>query len=308
MAGTEIHRIRTISELHQMMGLSRPEHPLISVINLDTANITGERRPGNLVFDFYAIALKRHGMGKVKYGQHLYHFDEGPMHFMAPGQVFGWEATSEIPKPSFMSGWILYIHPDFLWNTPLAKVIKQYEYFDYSVNETLFLTEAEEKTVINLMQNIQKEYLANTDQFSQNIIISLIEALLNYAERFYRRQFLTRKIENHQLLDLLEAILTDWFDCENLLTRGLPGVQDIAEQLHVSPNYLSTLLKVLTGRNTQQHIQDKLIATAKERISMTDLSVNEISYAMGFDHPQSFIRLFKAKTGLSPLAFRQTFN
>jgi AraC family transcriptional activator of pobA len=158
------------------------------------------------------------------------------------------------------------------------------------------------------MQNIQMEYLANMDHFSQDIIISLVETLLNYADRFYHRQFLTRKIENHQILDRLEAMLNSYFNSTDLSMQGLPSVQDIAEKLNISPNYLSGLLKVLTGRNTQQHIQDKVIEKAKEKISTTGLSVSEISYKLGFEHPQSFSRLFKAKTGLSPLAFRQTFN
>jgi AraC family transcriptional activator of pobA len=230
------------------------------------------------------------------------------MYFMAPGQVFGAGIISEEMRLSPMSGWALYIHPDFLWNTPLAKSIKRYEYFDYSVNEALLLTEKEEATIIGILQNIQTEYHANMDKFSQDIIISQVEVFLNYADRFYHRQFLTRKIENHQILDRLEELLTNYFNNHDLLAKGLPTVQYIAEKLHLSPNYLSSLLKVLTGRNTQQHIQDKMIEKAKEKISTTELSVSEISYELGFDHPQSFSRLFKAKTGLSPLAFRHTFN
>lgn len=306
MAGAETPRIQTIGELHHLMGLPRPEHPLISVINLEEAKRLG-KMPSSRAFGFYSIALKRHCGGNFKYGQHQYAVEGGVMYFMAPGQVIGPLTTNET-KPSPMSGWAVYIHPDFLWNTPLAKAIKRYEYFDYSVNEALYLTEKEESIIIGMMQNIQTEYFANTDKFSQDIIISMIEVLLNYADRFYHRQFLTRKIENHQILDRLEDILAAYFDSDNLLTMGLPSVQYIAEKLNVSPNYLSGLLKVLTGRNTQQHIQDKMIEKAKERISTTELSVSEISYELGFDHPQSFSRLFKAKTGLSPLAFRQAFN
>jgi len=186
--------------------------------------------------------------------------------------------------------------------------MKKYEYFDYAVNEALYLTEREEAIIIGLMQNIQTEYFANTDNFSQDIIISLVEVLLNYSDRFYHRQFLTRKIENHQILDRLEDILSGYFNSDELLIKGLPSVQHIAEKLNISPNYLSSLLKVLTGRNTQQHIQDKMIEKAKEKISTTELSVSEISFALGFEYPQSFSRLFKAKTGLSPLEFRHSFN
>ena len=240
----------------------------------------------------------------MKYGQQEYKYDEGVMYFMAPGQVFGWMSTTEETKDPPMSGWALYIHPDFLWNTPLAKSMKRYEYWDYSVNEALFLSEKEETTIIGVMQHIQNEYFANMDNFSQDIIISLVEVLLNYADRFYHRQFLTRKIENHQILDRLEGVLNS----EDLFSHGLPSVQYVAERLCLSPNYLSSLLKVLTGRNTLQHIQDKMIEKAKERISTTELSVSEISYELGFEHPQSFSRLFKAKTGVSPLGFRNRFN
>ena len=310
MSAAEPHRIKTISEYHHIIGLPRPEHPLISVLNLDDLKRSPGKVPGSLVFDFYSISLKRYCNGKFKYGQHQYTYDEGIMYFMAPGQVFGWmgAADTEETEMPVMSGWALYIHPDFLWNTPLAKSIRRYEYFDYAVNEALYLSEKEEATIIGVMQNIQSEYLANIDNFSQDIIISLIEVLLNYADRFYHRQFLTRKMENHQILDRLEALLTGYFNNDDLLTEGLPSVQYLAGELNISPNYLSGLLKVLTGRNTLQHIQDRMIEKAKEKISTTQLSVSEISYAMGFEHPQSFSRLFKAKTGLSPLAFRHSFN
>jgi len=228
------------------------------------------------------------------------------MFFISPNQVFGIEVNKDEELKHL--GWLLLIHPDFFWNTPLAKTIKQYEYFDYSVNEALFLSEKEEATVINMMQNIQQEYHTNIDKFSQDIIIAQIELLLSYAERFYNRQFITRKITNHKLLDRLEDVLTKYFNSNDLTKNGLPTVQYIAEALNVSPNYLSALLKVLTGQSTQQHIHDKLIEKAKEKLSTTDLSVSEIAYELGFDYPQSFSKLFKTKTNLSPLDFRQSFN
>ena len=306
MTATEPHRITTISAFHQLAGLPRPEHPLISVVRLEEIKQLPDALAAGWVLDFYTISLKRTGPGQFTYGQQQYAAQDGVMYFMAPGQVHGPSATGE--KELKMAGWGLHIHPDFLWNTPLGKAIKKYEYFNYSVKEALCLSDREEATVISIFQNIQAEYFANTDKFSQDIIISMIEVLLHYADRFYHRQFLTRKIENHQLLERLEVLLTSYFDDKDLVTRGLPSVQFIADKLAISPNYLSSLLKALTGRNTQQHIQDRMIEKAKEKIAATHLSVSEISYAMGFDHPQSFSRLFKAKTGLSPLAFRQTFN
>lgn len=305
---TEVHRIRSISEFHSLMGLSRPDHPLISVINLEEVEWPVGTIPTKRVLDYYTISLKRGTGGIFKYGQQQYEAQGGVMYFLAPGQVFSPPVKDERTSTAKLSGWGLYVHPDFLWNTPLAKKIKKYEYFSYSVSEALWLTEKEEQVMIGMIQNIQGEYLANMDKFSQDIIISQIETLLNYCDRFYHRQFLTRKIENHQMLDRLEELLTNYFNSTDLFIKGLPSVQYIAEKLNISPNYLSSMLKVLTGRNTQQHIQNKMIEIAKEKILATELSVSEISYALGFEHPQSFSRLFKAKTGLSPLAFRQTFE
>ena len=306
MANIKPYRVKTISEFHQLRGLPRPEHPLVSVVNLEDFNPALITEKTNVVLDFYTVSIKRCLSAKFRYGQQEYDFDEGVMFFMAPGQVFGIER--EAHSAAKLSGWILAVHPDFLWNAPLAKTIKQYEYFDYSVNEALFLSEKEEATMTGILQNIQHEYHANIDKFSQDIIIAQIELLLRYSERFYQRQFITRKITNHAILNRLEEVLAEYFNSDDLAEKGLPSVQSIAEALNVSPNYLSGLLKVLTGQSTQQHIHDKLIEKAKEKLSTTDLSVTEIAYELGFGHPQSFSKLFKTKTNLSPSEFRQSFN
>ncbi|WP_276368796.1 response regulator transcription factor [Chryseolinea sp. H1M3-3] len=298
-------RFKTISEFHQFRNLPKPEHPLVSVINLEEVK---RLSPGetSLVLDFYSIALKRNYNAILKYGQQEYDFNEGIMFFISPGQVFRIEAAENISLQH--SGWMLLIHPDFLWNTPLAKTIRQYEYFDYSVNEALFLSEKEEITITGIMQNIHQEYRANIDKFTQNVIIAQLELLLAYSERFYHRQFITRKITNHKILDRLENILSDYFNGEAIVQKGLPTVQYVADALNVSPSYLSGLLRHLTGQSTQQHIHDKLIVKAKERLSTTVLSVSEIAYELGFEHPQSFSKLFKTKTNVSPLEFRQSFS
>jgi AraC family transcriptional activator of pobA len=299
-------RIKTIAEFHRLRGLPKPEHPLISVINMEMMNQPNFGKPVSFVFDYYSISLKRNFPGKFRYGQQEYDFDEGTMFFMSPGQVLRIEQAAN--TESHQTGWMLLVHPDFLWNTPLAKIIRQYEYFDYSVHEALFLSEKEEATIINIIQNIRQEYHSNIDKFSQPIIIAQLELLLTFAERFYQRQFITRKITNHKILDRLEEILTAWFNSDDLITKGLPTVQHIAEALNLSPNYLSNMLKTLTGQSTQQHIHDKLIEKAKEKLSTTELSVSEIAYELGFEHPQSFSKLFKTKTRLSPMGFRQSFN
>ena len=257
------------------------------------------------MFDFYYISLKKGFRNKLFYGQQTYDFDEGMMYFVAPNQII----RGGGPSPDDdLSGWILLIHPDLLWGSPLAKKIKQYEYFDYSVNEALFLSDKEQAIINDIVNNIKGEYHSNIDKFSQDIIISHLETLLNYSERFYQRQFITRKITNHQVLGRLEKLLADYFDSDDLVIKGLPTVQYISESLNISPNYLRGLLKTLTGQSTQQHIHNKLIDKAKEKLSTTDLSVSEIAYELGFEHSQSFSRFFKSKTNQSPLGFRQSFN
>ncbi|HSZ33040.1 MAG TPA: helix-turn-helix transcriptional regulator [Puia sp.] len=299
-------RIKSISEYHQLMGLPKPEHPLVSVINFESIKKLPYSESISLIFDFYSISLKRDFNAKMKYGQQQYDFDEGILFFMSPGQVFGIEIEKGVSLKH--TGWMLLVHPDFLWNTSLAKTIRKYEFFNYSVNEALFLSDKEETIIIGLLQNIKQEYHSNIDKFSQDLIIAQIELLLTYSERFFHRQFITRKITNHKILNRLEEILDEYFGSDKLLQKGLPTVQFIAGALNVSPNYLSDLLKVLTGQSTQQHIHDKLIEKAKEKLSTTDLSVSEIAYELGFEHPQSFSKLFKTKTSLSPLEFRHSFN
>lgn len=299
--------IKSITEFHRVNYLPPPAHPLISVV--DYAEVAAAKRANEVqaIFgDYYSISVKRGLSGKMRYGQQEYDFDEGVMYFLAPGQVLQTTpAPHGVEQPS---GWILLIHPDFIWNTSLAKTIRQYEYFDYSVHEALFLSEKEEATLNNIIRNIKEEYHSNIDKFSQGIIIAQIETLLNYAERFYQRQFITRKKANHQVLDRLETLLTDYFNNNDLISKGIPGVHDVANELNVSPSYLSGLLKVLTGQSTQQHIHNKLIEKAKEKLSTTDLSVSEIAYELGFEHSQSFSKLFKTKTNVSPLEFRRSFN
>lgn len=305
MANILPRRIKTISEYHRFRELPKPEHPLVSVINLELITRLSANET-SLVFDFYSIALKKNFNAKMKYGRQECDFDEGVMFFMSPGQVF----RIEFEKNSLLqhSGWMLLVHPDFLWNTALAKTIKQYEYFDYAVNEALFLSEKEEATITGIMQNIEQEYRSNIDKFSQDVMIAQIDLLLNYSNRFYNRQFITRKKASGDLLAKLEDLLNDYFDNQNELQAGLPTVKYVSSKLNVSPNYLSDMLRTLTGQNTQQHIHNKLIERAKAALTTTSLSVGEIAYRLGFEHPQSFNKLFKSKTDQSPLEFRNSFN
>ncbi|MCF0063791.1 helix-turn-helix transcriptional regulator [Dyadobacter chenwenxiniae] len=302
MENTKPYRIQSITEIHRLMGLEKPYHPLIGLIDL--AGLKNDTGLDAVVFDLYVISMKR-GCDKLFYGQQKYDFDEGLMAFMSPGQVLRGEENG---VPHKLEGWMLFIHPDFLWNTTLAKKIKQYEYFGYTTNEALFLSDHEEALVNGIIANIKNEYKSNIDKFSQDVIIAQLELLLTYAQRFYERQFITRKITSSRTLERMEAVLTEYFNDDDLVSKGLPTVKHVAEKLNVSAKYLASLLKQLTGQTTQQHIHEKLVEKAKEKLSTTELTVSEVAYELGFEHSQSFNKLFKAKTKQSPLEFRQSFN
>ena len=300
-------RFTTISEFHAFVQLPKPQHPLLSVVDVGTVPHRAGEDPMSMVLDFYSISVKRMHNVHVHYGQQPFDFNEGILSFMAPNQVFS-IAVADPDQAVEKSGWVVYIHPDFLWNTPLAKTIQQYDFWDYSLKEGLFLSAKEEATILSIIFAIEQEYASTIDRFSKPIIVSHVENLLQYADRFYHRQFLTREKANHEVLERLESLLHAYFNGADVAERGLPSVHYVADCLHLSPKYLSNLLRVLTGQNTQQHIHAQLIAKAKEKLSTTPLTVSEIAYALGFEHVPSFSKLFKAKTNLSPLEFRASFN
>lgn len=300
---------KSISDWFEAWQLPKPEHPLISVIKTDVSRVMRSGETFTSIFDFYCIAIK-HVSGaeniKLKYGQQPYDFNEGIMSFVSPGQVTSLAVEKDVEVTQ--SGWHLIVHPDLLWNTPLAKTIKRYEFWDYAVNEALFLSEKEEEIIIGIIQNIHRETHTNIDKFSKQIIISQLESLLNYAERFYNRQFITREQANYTILERLEKVLNDYLNSGQAVTKGVPTVSDVAAMLHLSPKYLSSLLRLHTGQNTQHYIHEKIIEKAKEKISTSELTISEIAYELGFEHLQSFSRLFKAKTQFTPLEFRQSFK
>ncbi|HLO45982.1 MAG TPA: helix-turn-helix transcriptional regulator [Leadbetterella sp.] len=295
-------RIKSINDGYRLLGLQNPHHPLISII--DVINLKSEANLNPVIFDFYAVSLKR-GCNNLLYGQQKYDFDGGLMAFISPGQILRGEENGTPPD---LRGWMMFIHPDFLWNTTLARKIKQYDYFGYAANEALFLSDKEENIINGIIDNIKLEFNNNIDKFSQDVVIAQLELLFTYAQRFYERQFITRKIINNSIFSKLEDLLDEYFENEELLSKGLPSVQYFADNLHLSVKYLGSMLKQLTGKTTQEHIHEKLIEIAKEKLSNTELSVSEIAYGLGFEHSQSFSKLFKTKTNQSPLEFRQLFN
>jgi AraC family transcriptional activator of pobA len=299
-------RFHSIAEFHAFCALPSPDHPLISLIDYSRVSYPVDDHELKWIQHFYSVGLKRNVNAKFNYGQQQYDFDAGVLSFVSPLQFLKLKMNpNAVIEPT---GWLLLIHPDFLWNTSLAKKIKSYDFFQYAVNEALFLSDREERQIVEILKNIEREYQSNMDKFSQELIIAQLDMLLIYAERFYERQFLTRKKSNHDLLERFEQILTAYFHQGEGLEKGIPTVTAIAEQLHISPNYLGTLLRLHTQHTTQQHIQNKLIELAKERLSTTDSSVSEIAYQLGFEHPQSFSKLFKQKTNQTPLEFRSAFT
>src|SRR5690606_21450910 len=220
----------TIQEFHRLHGLSQPAHPLVSIV--DYADLSREYYGDidRLLLGIYVISLKR-GVDKLYYGRQEYDFDEGVLYFMAPNQVL--RVNRNLNDAQARSGWLLLIHPDFLWNTHLQKKIREYDFFDYEIHEALFLSDKEEKILNDIVRNIRDEYLANIDAFSKPIILSHIETLLSYSERFYNRQFITREKKHHDLLDQLQKQLEEYFNTEQATLYGLPSVQYLANALHV---------------------------------------------------------------------------
>ena len=296
-----LHRIESLTDLHRMFGLPAPKHPLISFFNLSDMNFDAEELPGSLIMNFYKIAFKETLCGRAKYGQNYYDFGDGGLIFTAPGQVF------EKPDGSAKSGAMLLVHPDFLLSYQLSKTIKRYGYFAYVANEALHLSEQEKATIMTVFKIIDEELNSRIDDFSQDVIVSQLELLLNYSNRFYKRQFLTRKAVSQDQLQKIEMIVDNYIDEHQPVVLGLPTVQYLADQMNLSPSYLSDMLRALTGQNAQQLIQHKLIEKAKEILSTSDKTIAEIAYKLGFEHPQSFTRLFKSKVKLSPMEFRHSF-
>lgn len=293
----------SISALHRALGLPKPLHPLISLVDYSNIKAETTELEKGMIFNFYKVSYKQHFSGKVKYGQNEYDFDEGGLSFVAPHQLIA--ATD---KDGDYSGYTLLFHPDLIAQYPLGKNIQRYNFFSYSVAEALYLSEKEKNVIIGIFKNIAMELESAIDQHSQEVLVSQVELLLNYSKRYYSRQFITRQAASNELLINLEALLSNYFDTGKTLTTGLPTVQQLADQLHVTPHYLGDMLRTLTGQNTQQHIHNKLIEKAKQMLSGTTLSVAEIAFTLGFEHPQSFNKIFKRKTSLSPLEFRQSFN
>ena len=303
---TTINEINSVSQFHQLCGLPKPLHPLVSIVNLEDFKWNEANKDfwKHYTDNLYTVSLKRDVTSKVHYGQTHYDFDDGVLMVTAPKQIFSLEDTENMGNVKLV-GHKLMFHPDLIQGYPLAKTIHNYGFFSYSNNKALFLSEKEEQIILNLFESIKQECQNNTDQFSQDVLIANIELLLVHIDRYYNRQFLTRKNISNDTLSQMEEVLNSYFENDN---TQLPTVQFIADKLNLSPIYLSDLLKNLSGLTAQQHIHEKLIEKAKELLSTTNLSVSEIAYQLGFEFPQSFNKLFKKKMDQTPLEFKNSIE
>ncbi|BFO67346.1 helix-turn-helix domain-containing protein [Chryseobacterium sp. KCF3-3] len=297
-------RFISISESHKAFGLPAPQHPLISLIHFNKDNpFNAEMAPVYNLLSFYKITFITRNKGRLKYGRSFYDYNEGSMLFLAPNQLVG---STDYNSETYC--YLLLIHPDFLLGHPIAGKIKQYSYFSYSSNEALHVSDPEKEIILSVFRIMEQELNSRVDEFSQEVVIAQIELLLSYVNRFYKRQFITRKVVNNDVLQKTETILDDYLNDQDLMHQGLPTVQYLSDQLNISPGYLSDVLRSVIGKNTQQYIREKVTEKAKERLISTDLTVAEIAYELGFEHPQSFSKMFRVQTGLSPVEFRNSFN
>ncbi len=288
---------RKLSDLHQALGFTPPEHPLISLVSCDGSCTNAGLEHTS---DFYMVGFKKMKSGVMMYGKTKYDHDRGSMSFIKPRQVLG-VRNLELEE----NGFIIYFHEDFLNGHPLHHEIKKYNYFDYEVNEALHLSPKEEQVIWELYRKIETEYRNNTDEYSRSIMLSHLDSILKYAQRFYKRQFIDRQVVSGTTVTRFNETLSTYFEKGLVKDKGLPTVNFIASELNLSPRYLSDLLKQETGKTAIDLIHLFVISEAKNLLTTAEQSVSEIAYELGFENPPYFSRLFKKETGMTPNEFKK---
>lgn len=296
-----IIHLETISDMHRMLPQANVKHPLVAVVDFSKHQETFNSGL-KITLGFYSVMFKNFCSNKIKYGQQPYDFDDGSLICISPRQVISLDEPAE--QRADISGWGLFFHPDLIRGTSLGAKMKNYTFFSYETYEALHLSDKEKQVLYDCVLKIQNELEENIDMHSQNLIVSNIELLLNYCLRYYGRQFITRKSSNRNTVALIESLLLNYFQSGSLHNQGIPTVKYLAEKTHLSPSYLSDLLKKETGMSTQDHIHFFLIEEAKNILLNTNNSISEIAYSLGFEYPQYFSKLFKQKTGKTPIEFR----
>lgn len=298
----ETTRIDSISSLHEFLGYDKPKHPQITCIELNKFNPTIVHQTKQFINGFYTISLKNGANFDIKYGRRYYDFSEGSMIFVAPEQLL---TVDYDPGDTVSEGWMLCFHTDLIRKSSLGSKMDEYSFFSYAANEALHLSEKEKDTVTKIVHIIIEECNQNIDIYSSDLIVSSLEVLLNYAQRFYGRQFITRKTIHHDVVDKFEQLLKESFSLQYLGENGIPSVKELAKGMGYSTNYLSDLLKRETGKNTQEHIHYQIINHAKNLLSGTSEPISNIGYKLGFEYPANFSKFFKSRTGMSPNQFRK---
>ncbi|MDP5049152.1 MAG: helix-turn-helix transcriptional regulator [Saprospiraceae bacterium] len=298
---SEIIHLQSIADLHKLFNLGNSQHPLVTVLDFSKVN---EHLIKNtkITTDFYSIMFKNYCKNNFKYGRKSIDFQDGNLICIAPNQII--EIDNEIENREDKMGWGLFFHPDLIRSTSLNDHLKNYRFFDYDISEALHLSDKEKNVLFECIQKIQIELQENIDVYSQYIIVSTIELLLNYCSRFYGRQMITRSQTNKTIIAQIEIILAAYFSNTKIKDIGLPSVKFLADSVHLTPSYLSDLLRKETGKNAQEHIHSYLIDEAKNLLLNSEKNVSEIAYDLGFEYPQYFNKLFKKKTGKTPMEYR----
>lgn len=297
----QLIHIQSITDLHKLFSLGNSLHPLVTV--LDFSEVLEQIQPDSkITTDFYSIMFKNYCKNNIRYGRKAIDFQDGSLICIAPNQII--EIDNEIEERADKMGWGLFFHPDLIRNTSLNEKIKAYGFFNYEISEALHLSEKEKCILFDLIQEIQKELQENIDVHSQQIIVSSIELLLSYCLRFYDRQLITRGQNSRLIISQIENILIQWFSDNETNEKGLPTVAYLADKVHLSSSYLSDLLKKETGKSAQELIHFYLIEEAKNLLMNSEKNINEIAFELGFEYPQYFNKLFKKKTGKTPMEYR----
>ncbi|NEP38495.1 MAG: helix-turn-helix transcriptional regulator [Okeania sp. SIO2G4] len=295
-----------LTKYHSFLGLPDPEHPLFSVVGM-SSNKTNDTKCADrditLSGDFYSVSLKHITSGEIFYGRTKYDCKNGTMIFMAPKQevkVVGLNVKS--------TGRTIVFHEDFIRGYSIKDEIKKYNYFSYAVNEALHLSQKEEQMISGLIDQIEYEYHSNQDEFSKELILSQLDTLLKYANRFYHRQFLHRKENNSNLLDKFIDEVERYMNEDQIYGKAIPTIEEIANKLNMTPRYLSDALKVETGKTAIENLHLHLLDKAKDLLLDSNATVATVAYALGFEYPQYFSRLFKKKTGITPTEYIKSYN
>ncbi|MDB3907134.1 AraC family transcriptional regulator [Crocinitomicaceae bacterium] len=295
----QIIHITNLSQAHEVMGIDPPKHPLISIIHWEDLTPPKEKTLVRYMSDFYTVMLKDADCG-LQYGRNYYDFNEGLLTFMGPKQVF-----STTNENFSATGWMLAFHPDLIRTSNLGKIISNYSFFSYDVHEALHLSDKEEDILNDCISKMEFELEQNIDAHSKNLLVSNIELLLNYCNRFYERQFHTRADSHSDVVTSVERLIKDYYDEGKQLKEGTPSIQYLANKVNLSANYLSDLLKKETGRNTKEHINNFVVDRAKTILLNSEDNVSEIAYDLGFNYPHYFSRMFKKDTGMTPQKYRE---